>query len=194
MAARKRSGGRLVIKLDPPVERGDGARGTTRGASRAPARQLLRLPAPAWTWSRRAAAGSARCGRSLRGSRTTFSSSTPGSRCRCVEECVRESTSRRAQSSSQPASSTTDNLSALADRCLHARSARLRLADRAASARKRARHRDRPAAVRLPRYDAARRTARSTTRPTAAAPGWCCGSTSSQPRSMRCTAACPSTG
>ena len=43
----------------------------------------------------------------------------------------------------------------------------------------------RAAVLQLPRHDAADRAARSTTRPTAAAPGWCCGSTSSTRRCGR---------
>ena len=57
--------------------------------------------------------------------------------------------------------------------------------------RDRARRRARPAPLLLPRLHAAARTARSTTSRTAAAPAWCCASTSSPRRSTRSTAALP---
>src|SRR5581483_82714 len=67
--------------------------------------------------------------------RTTCSSSTRASRCRCTSRASAGSTSLRAQSLSLRASpSTASSTLPLADRRLHSRSARVRLVDRAASA------------------------------------------------------------
>ena len=92
-------------------------------------------------------------------------------------------------SSSPAASPTPSNLRGRAPRRLHPGSARIRVDDRAAAARRRARHRARAAPLQLPRHDAAalrpgrRRAVRRRRR------AWCCGSTSSRRRSRPSTAA-----
>ena len=91
VAARKRSGGRLVVKLDRAVERGTELAVPRVGSCPSRSRTATTSSSSsASTSSRRAAAGSGPCRRSPRAWRTTCSSSTPGSSLPMHEECVRE--------------------------------------------------------------------------------------------------------
>ena len=123
-------------------------RGPARGAAADRGGRVLRVPA------RRARGGGG--GRAclgsvkvvVRGSRTTCSSSTPACCCRWWRTCIL--TVDLEAGRIMVAAGFAELI--LAARCLHARSARLRLADRAAAGRDRARRRARPAALLLSRH------------------------------------------
>ena len=192
VVSKRGAGGRRVIKLDRPVSRGASLAVPPRRA----ARRRRRTPTTSSSSSacasrRRAAATSASSPTSRTCPPTTRSCSTAACCCRWSRRACSTSTSRPAASWSPAASPTPSNLTSGAPRRLHPGSACVRVDDRAAAARGRARHRARAAPLQLPRHDALCGPARWTTSRTEAAREWCCAWTSSPPRSRRCTAATP---
>ena len=156
----KRAGGRPVIRLDRPVDRGAELLVAARGAAAARTRTRTTSSSSWGLRSRRtAAARSAACRTSSPASRTTSSCSTRASACRSSTPACARSTWTRAPCTSCPASAATGNLGwpPYAARHLHPRSARLRECVRAAAARVGARLRARAAPLQLPRHDAAAR-------------------------------------
>ena len=155
VVARRGAGGRPVIRLDRAVARGTLLEVPARGAARRP-RRTSTTPS-SWSGSRssrRAGAASGGSPTCSRASRTTRSTSATALLLPLVAACV---LSRRSRGGTYPCRSRIlrPRLTAsFAPRCLHPRSACLRLAHRAAPGRGSARRRARPAALLLPRHDA----------------------------------------